>query len=78
MQKAFSRPDGVYGYSEGRKMTYAQKEQFLWQRMFAKGIIVCLLLLSLLLSNVVYKNEMSGMVARKQELLDFQKELFLR
>ena len=56
--------------------TNAQKEQFLWQRMFAKGIIVCLLLLSLLLSNVVYKNEMSGMVARKQELLDFQKELF--
>ena len=56
--------DKVYGAVHA---TNAQKEQFLWQRMFARGMVIFLLMVSLILSNVVYKNEMTELTAKKQD-----------
>lgn len=51
---------------------------FIVQNLFVKGVVVFLIMVSMLLSNVFYKDNMAELVSKKPELLKLQDDLWNR
>lgn len=52
-----------------------KRERLMYQRQFSKAILLFFVILSLILSNLFYKDEMTVLIGKKQELLALQEKI---
>ncbi len=51
------------------------REKLMQHRLLAKGVLLLLVIFSLVLSNLFYKDEMNSLIAKKQDLLKLQEQV---